>query len=212
MTTRLGDLEILEFGHGRLTTTSEPANLGPVDVGPAAQEHGSPPPPPNSLSRQRPTWLALALMFVLGLTAGAATSYGRDSGSGDAAADAPVALTAGAVSLDDEVVPLSSTAGVAPVSVRLHNSGRHDVEVLSVNLVAWQHGEGGSVRPAVTVPAGQSRTVGAGISLDCERPRPPTASVVQVRLRTDALGVVRMTRPLSEPGRALSQAWKDFCG
>ncbi|MFW6204232.1 MAG: hypothetical protein ACOC96_04625 [Actinomycetota bacterium] len=201
-----GDYEVIDLG--RVSTDDEHplSNLGLLEIDPPARTGDGDAARPNP---GPPGWrarVALALAFVLGLTSGIVAS--RAPGN---AADVPVALAAGPVSVDGEVVPLSPSAGVAPVSIRMHNSGRRDVEVLSVRLVAWRHSGEGSARSAVTVPTGQTRTVGTGVPLDCDQPRPPTASVLVVRLRTGDLGVISMTTSLSEPARELSRAWREFC-
>lgn len=203
----VGEYEVVDLGHGSVDDTGPPADFGLLEIDPIAQPATGGAPQPDAGRSPRGAALALALVFTLGLTTGIVASQAR----GDAAADAPLALEAGRATANGRLVPLSASFAATSVDVPAHNTGSQDVTVVSAALVGWSKSDPSIPREPVTVPTGQTRTVGTAVGLDCERPKPPTATIVEVRVRTDDLGVISMTMPLSEPARDLSTLWEQFC-
>ncbi len=203
----VGEYEVVDLGHGRVDDAGLPAELGLLEIDSVVQPATDGAPQPDAEPTPRRAALALALAFVLGLTTGIVAPHARSDGD----ADAPLALEAGPATAGAEIAPLSASFAGASVDVPVHNAGSRDITVLSATLIGWSQSDPGFPREPVTVPTGQTRTVAAAVELDCERPKPPTATIVEVRVRTDDLGVVGMTMPLSEPARDLTTLWEQFC-
>lgn len=204
----IGEYEVVDLGRGRLDVAGPPGETGLLEIDLVAQPATDGARPPSDASpAPGSVALALVLVFTLGLMTGVVASQARD----DAAADSPLALEAGQAFTNGRVIPLSTSFAGASADVPVQNAGSRDVTVLSTTLVGWSHSDPGFPREPVTVPAGETRTVATGVQLDCERPKPPTATVAEVRVRTDVLGVISMTLPLSGPARDLAALWERFC-
>lgn len=201
------DVEVVDLGRGRLHDDRPMPDLGPLEIGSSAhigeQHQGV----AHDGSPHRQVLIATMLAFTLGLTSGVVAARA----GGDGETDTAVALEAGPPRVTGDLVPLGPTKAIAAVVVPVHNTGAREVAVHSVQLVGWQFDELGSAREPVTVPAGQVRAVSAGAQLDCIGPRPASASVAEMRVRVDDLGIVSLNTRLTDSARELTGLWDEVC-
>lgn len=102
-----GDYEFIGIGPISPDEEHPVPNLGLLEIDPPAHTGDDGPARPSPAPPRWRSGGALALAFVLGLTSAIVASRAP----GDAAADAPVALTAGPVSVEGEIVPLTAPRG-----------------------------------------------------------------------------------------------------
>jgi hypothetical protein len=195
---RSSDSEVLEVGHGRLDDAAPLPDLGPLDLPPIDR----PPSDPADAARRRRPWVALLLIFALGIAVGAVSWDARTR----ATMEPTTALIAGQVTLSSTPERVGELSGTVSLVVPVHATGA-DVEVLAIALSP----EWPVDRPQpVTVPAGGWLNITANVGLDCQQPEPATPTAVEAHIRTR--GDERdLTMPLSRPARALTEAWRTFC-
>lgn len=205
----VGGMEVVDIGYGRLGDAGPVADVEPLLLIESAADPRHVDGPRPGLPSLRRFSLALTFTFILGLVAGILASQAHD----ETGRDLPRAIELGSANPEGPVVQLSASFGVTSVTVPVHNAGSEDVTVHSFSLPGWQEVQLGSAsaREPVTVPAGQTQMITTGVDLDCSHSRPMTPTVVEVRLRTNELGVVNKAVPLATPARELVARWEQFC-
>lgn len=203
-----GSYEVIDLGYGRLDNAGPVVEIEPLEViEPTANPRRVHGPDPDTAYAPRRIGLVLALTFVFGLATGVVAMQAHS----DTEPAVPVALELGSATPDRAVVQLSASFGVTAVAVPVHNAGSEDVTLHGFSLPGWHQDQIDSAQEPVTVPAGLTRTATTGANLDCAQPRPITPTVAEVRVRTNDLGVISMTVPLSQPARELTARWEQFC-